>query len=209
MSEYVNRMNHAAQPAGGSPLEGMLGQLMGGNHGVGGLGTLVDRLRGNGLNEEVDSWVGTGANRPVDPAHLEQAIGPDQVQQFSMSQGIPKWALLGLLAMLLPRLIDGMTPAGRVPRTDAEAPSGGLGGVLGNILGGGLGGLVGGGHAGAGVGPSGGMQPSGADPMPTLGDGLGGMLGGLFGGRSSGDGSGAGTTEQDISNAWRNLTGGR
>ena len=204
MSDHLNRMGQT----GGSPLEGLLGQLMGGNHGPGGVSTLVERLRRGGMDEEVNSWVGPGENRPVDPQRLEQAIGPDQLQQFSMSQGIPKAALLGILAMLLPRLIDRMTPHGRVPTTVAEAPRGGLGGVLGSILGGGLGGLFGsgGGASGAGVEPTYGRQPQGADPVPTSGGGLGGLLGGLFGGGQSSSG---GSTEQDISNAWRNLTGGR
>ncbi|WP_376090998.1 YidB family protein [Roseomonas sp. CCTCC AB2023176] len=209
MSEYLNRMNHAAQPAGASPLEGLLGGLMGGNHGVGGLGSLVERLRGAGLNDEVESWVGTGENRPVDPNRLEQAIGSDQVQQFSMSHGIPKTTLLGILAMLLPRLIDRMTPGGHVPSRDADVPGGGLGGVLGSILGGGLGGLLGGGAAGAGAGPMGGSQPTGADPMPSSGGGLGGLLGGLLGGSAGGASGGQAANEHDISNAWRNLTGGR
>lgn len=205
MSDDVNRTTGTG---GGSPLEGILGQLMGGHGGGGGLDTLLSRLRGSGMAEEVDSWVGPGTNRPVDPARLEQAIGPDQVQQFSMGHGIPKGALLALLAMLLPRLVDGMTPHGRVPQSDAEAPQGGLGGVLGSILGGGLGGLFGGGHGGAGIEPTGGAQPPGADPMPSSGGGLGGLLGGLLGG-GRGEPDRGGTTEHDISSAWRNLTGGR
>jgi hypothetical protein len=42
--------------------------------------------------------------------------------------------LLALLSQTLPRLIDGLTPQGRMP-TQGEMPQGGLGGMLRDILG--------------------------------------------------------------------------
>ena len=43
----------------------------------GGLGELIDRFRQSGQAETANSWVGHGPNRPVAPAELERAIGPD------------------------------------------------------------------------------------------------------------------------------------
>ncbi len=42
--------------------------------------------------------------------------------------------LLAVLSQVLPRLIDGLTPQGRLP-TQGEVPEGGLGGMLRQILG--------------------------------------------------------------------------
>lgn len=86
MSDFLSRMAGAAMGGGGqggggadplhgSPLGAILGQLMGGQTGASGLGSLVERLRGGGLGNQVDSWVGTGDNHPVTPDQLERALG--------------------------------------------------------------------------------------------------------------------------------------
>ena len=56
----------------GGGIDGLLGMLAGGQGGAQGLGSLVDRLRQGGLGDEVDSWVGTGANKPVAPDRLDE-----------------------------------------------------------------------------------------------------------------------------------------
>jgi uncharacterized protein YidB (DUF937 family) len=125
----------------------------------GGIDGLMSKLRAGGLGEQVDSWVSTGSNAPVQPAQLEHALGPDTVQQMSASSGLNVGQLLPLLAAFLPQIINMLTPKGKVP-------SGGLnqGGMP--DIGGLLGGLT------SGDGGSGG---AGLDDL--LG-GLGGMLGG-------------------------------
>jgi uncharacterized protein YidB (DUF937 family) len=117
---------------------------------TGGLDGLVGKLRAGGLDREVDSWVSTGPNAPVDPQRLGQALGPDTVQQLSSGSGIDVRSLLPLLAMFLPQIIDMLTktPSGGL---DGAAGQGGmpdLGGLLGGLLGGVLGG---GGTASAGA----------------------------------------------------------
>ena len=41
-----------------------------------------------------------------------------------------------MLAALLPQLINGLTPQGRVPQSDAEFGEGGMGGLLAQMMGG-------------------------------------------------------------------------
>ncbi len=134
---------------------------------TGGLDGLVGKLRQGGLSNEVDSWVSTGPNQPVDPQRLSQALGPDTVQQLSTGSGIDIGALLPLLAMFLPQIIDMLTPSG-------SAPSGGLDGAAGQggmpDLGGLLGGLLG--TAGAGASSTG--TGAGAADLDDLLKGLGG-----------------------------------
>lgn len=116
---------------------------------TGGLDGLVGKLREGGLSDEVDSWVSTGTNRPVDPQRLGQALGPETVQQLSAGSGIDIRSLLPLLAMFLPQIIDMLTPDGSPPAGGLDS-AGGKGGLpdLGGLLGGLLGGAPGGGSAG-------------------------------------------------------------
>jgi uncharacterized protein YidB (DUF937 family) len=127
----------------------------------GGIDALMGKLKDAGLADQVDSWVGTGDNQPVDPAALGQALGPDTVQRLSAGSGIDIGQLLPLLATFLPQIINMLTPKGTVPDGGlGQAASGmDLGTVLGGLLGGG------GGTGGTGGNPD-----------------LGGMLGGLLGG---------------------------
>ena len=124
----------AADPTALTGLTGAIEQ-------TGGLDGLVGKLREGGLSSEVDSWVSTGPNQPVDPQRLGQALGPDTVQQLSAGSGIDIGALLPLLAMFLPQIIDMLTPNGSTPAgglNDAAGPGGmpDLGGLLGGLLGG-------------------------------------------------------------------------
>ena len=97
---------------------------------------LVKQLSDGGLGEQVQSWVGTGANEPVDPDQLASALGPDKVNQLSSQTGIDIGALLPMLAAALPTIINALTPDGKVPSGGA---AGGfdLGSVLGGLAGGG------------------------------------------------------------------------
>lgn len=113
----------------------------------GGLDGLVGKLRQGGLEHEVDSWISTGANDPVDPQRLGQALGPDTVQELSSGSGINAGTLLPILAMFLPQIIDmltknGSTPAGGLDEA-AQSSMPDLGGLLGGVLGGVLGGGAG------------------------------------------------------------------
>ncbi len=169
----------------GGGIEGLLGMLAGGQGGAQGLGSLVDRLRQAGLGEEVDSWVGTGANKPVAPERLESAIGPDALaglaQQFGGGGGTAgAGGMAGVLAALLPQLINGLTPQGRVPQRDEEFGQGGMGGMLAQMMGGQGGGAQGGGLGAMLGGLMGGGQ-QGAQGASQAG-GMGGMLEALMGG---------------------------
>jgi uncharacterized protein YidB (DUF937 family) len=134
-----------------------LGGLSQAIQGAGGIDGLLDKLRAGGLGGQVDSWVSTGANQPVAPEALGQALGPDTVQQLSSGSGIDIGQLLPMLAAFLPQIVNMLTPSGSVP-------SGGLNGAAGSMPD--LGGLLGGLTGGTGSGSS------------DIGNVLGGLLGG-------------------------------
>ena len=60
---------------------GLLGGASAGSVLSGGLGQLIDRFRQAGHGQTADSWVNTGPNQPIQTSQLEQAIGPDVMEQ--------------------------------------------------------------------------------------------------------------------------------
>jgi uncharacterized protein YidB (DUF937 family) len=115
----------------------------------GGVNGLLEKLRAGGLGPQVDSWVSTGSNEPVEPNRLGEALGPDTVNQLSAKSGLSIQMLLPLLAQFLPMIIDHLTPDGTPPAPGAEQSGGipDIGDLLGGVLGGGgLGSLLGGGR---------------------------------------------------------------
>lgn len=116
---------------GGSPLQGVLMNLLGGNQstapgmnqtpafgaggGGGGLAGLLSSFEQAGLGHIAQSWVGTGPNQPVSPDQLRQVFGQSQVQSMASQAGMEPHDFLSQLSRHLPAAVDGMTPNGRVP----------------------------------------------------------------------------------------------
>ena len=92
----------------------------------------ADEIRA--LREQVESWISTGTNRPVAPQEMERALGEGEADRLAHEAGMEKPGLLAVLSQVLPRLIDGVTPQGRLP-TQGEMPEGGLTGMLRQVLG--------------------------------------------------------------------------
>jgi len=91
---------------------------------VGGLQGLAQRFQQNGLGDVIDSWVSTGQNRPIDPNDLGRILGHDQVSQMAQQAGVPPQQGSSLLSVLLPQLIDRLTPQGQVPQQNQLAQAG-------------------------------------------------------------------------------------
>ena len=96
-------------------LGGSLGGAGAGGLLSGGLNELVDRFRQKGMGEKADSWVATGPNKPVTPSELEQAIGPDVLEDLVNKTGLSRDQLLKRLSQELPHAVDKYTPDGRLP----------------------------------------------------------------------------------------------
>ena len=100
---------------------------------VGGLQGLAQRFQQGGFGEILNSWVSTGQNQPIDPGDLSQILGRDRVNQMSQQAGVPPQQGSSVLAMLLPQIIDRLTPRGQVPQQDELAQAGSS--LLKNLLG--------------------------------------------------------------------------
>lgn len=120
---------------GGGGLGGMLGGLLGGGA-LGGLGGLLGGLRDQGLGHKVESWVGHGENHPVAPHEVERAFDPRELDEAARRAGTDRGTLLDELSRMLPGMVDGLTPQGRLPQRGEEiGGGGGIGGLLGRLLG--------------------------------------------------------------------------
>jgi uncharacterized protein YidB (DUF937 family) len=85
-----------------------------GENPAGGLGDLVDSFRKGGLAEKAESWIGTGANKPVTEPEVEKSLGGDVLDGLAEQTGLSKEELLKRLSQVLPEMVDKMTPSGRL-----------------------------------------------------------------------------------------------
>jgi len=118
---------NAGNPGGWGGLGGLLGGVLSGSALSGGLQDLLKQFQQNGHSDKAESWVSTGANKPVSPSELERALGEERIQWLMHQTGLPRDQLLAGLSQQLPGLVDKLTPDGRVPtapEADAMLASG-------------------------------------------------------------------------------------
>jgi uncharacterized protein YidB (DUF937 family) len=107
-----------AQPPQGMPSPTDLGDILTQIFGGGGAQKLPDVVRQfeeKGMREQVDSWVRTGPNKPVDRRQIEDAFGQRELEQIARSKGVDRDQLAEVLAKYIPRIIDELTPTGQLP----------------------------------------------------------------------------------------------
>jgi uncharacterized protein YidB (DUF937 family) len=85
------------------------------------LESLIERFTKSGHGDKVQSWVGPGENRPIQPQELQQALGPDQIDHLQRETGLPRDQLLSQLSKVLPQVVDKLTPHGRLPTPEERA----------------------------------------------------------------------------------------
>jgi uncharacterized protein YidB (DUF937 family) len=76
----------------------------------GGVHKLVENAHANGLSSEADSWVGTGANQHVSGDQMKNVVGDDVVKQVAQQAGISEDEAAGVLARVVPQVVDGLSP---------------------------------------------------------------------------------------------------
>jgi len=106
------------RPPQGMPSPTDLGDILTQIFGGGGAQKLPDVVRQfeeKGMREQVDSWVRTGPNKPVDRRQIEDAFGQRELEQIARSKGVDRDQLAEVLAKYIPRIIDELTPTGQLP----------------------------------------------------------------------------------------------
>ena len=103
----------------GDLLKGGLGGLLAGGAAgsvlSGGLGDLLNQLQQGGHGETASTWVGKGKNKAIAPGDLANALGADQIESLATQSGLSRDELLSGLSQYLPKVIDHLTPDGRLP----------------------------------------------------------------------------------------------
>jgi uncharacterized protein YidB (DUF937 family) len=87
----------------------------------GGLTAILQQLEAKGLGQAVQSWIGTGANQMVSGEQLEKALGSEQIQQLAAHVGVSPEVLRSHLSEILPKIVDRLTPDGKLPVPAGEA----------------------------------------------------------------------------------------
>jgi len=100
------------------PLGGLLGGAAAGSVISGGLGDLLKQLQQGGHGETANSWVGGGPNKAISPGDLASALGADQIDSLASQSGMSRDDLLNGLSQYLPKVVDHLTPDGRLPTDD-------------------------------------------------------------------------------------------
>jgi len=107
------------QPPQGMPspndLTDILGQIFGGG-GAQKLPDVVRQFEDKGMRDQVDSWVRTGPNKPVDRRQIEDVFGQRELENLARNKGVDRDQLAEVLAKYIPRIIDELTPQGQLPR---------------------------------------------------------------------------------------------
>jgi uncharacterized protein YidB (DUF937 family) len=89
----------------------MLGSQQGG-----GLAGLAQAFQQKGLGDVMSSWVGTGQNMPISQDQVQHALPGDMLSQISQKLGISPAVAASALTVVLPMVVDKLTPHGNVPQ---------------------------------------------------------------------------------------------
>jgi uncharacterized protein YidB (DUF937 family) len=85
----------------------------------GGLPGILQALKNGGLTEQVDSWVGTGANLNVNAQQIGAALGGSVLASIAGKLNMSTDDLTGKIAEHLPDVVNQLTPNGAVENNPA------------------------------------------------------------------------------------------
>lgn len=109
-----------------SGLGGILGGSSAGGVLSGGLGSLLDQFKQNGMGDRAESWIRTGPNESIDGGELSQALGPEILDELTAKTGLSRDEILSRLSRDLPTAVDDLTPDGSLPTEERASEMTGL-----------------------------------------------------------------------------------
>ena len=98
--------------------------------GQGGLAGFLSRFKSAGLGDLASSWLGRGDNTPLSGPQVEQALGGGTVERMANEAGMSRGSAASALGMMIPAVVDRLTPDGVIP--SSQNLLGSLGGYLGS-----------------------------------------------------------------------------
>jgi len=96
-------------------LSEIFGQIFGGGEAQK-LPEVVKQFEDKGLRDQVDSWVRTGPNKPVDRRQIEDVFGQRELEDIARKRNIDREQLAEVLSRYIPKIIDELTPSGQMQR---------------------------------------------------------------------------------------------
>lgn len=81
---------------------------------TGGIQGLIQKFEQQGMGHIMRSWIGNGANLPIDGQQLRAVFGDERITQVAEKSGLQSADILQKLSQHLPQLIDRLTPDGQV-----------------------------------------------------------------------------------------------
>jgi uncharacterized protein YidB (DUF937 family) len=120
---------------GSGGASGALGSLLGGSRGAspltallpvvtgmlagGGLGKIMSGLEAAGLGDKAKSWVAKGENTPLSADEVKRVVPSEKIAEVAQKAGVSHDEAAGLIAQALPAVVDHVTPDGHVPDAGA------------------------------------------------------------------------------------------
>lgn len=86
----------------------------------GGMGAVLDRFRQKGYGGQMQSWVSTGANEPLDDQAVEQVVGDQELRDMAQKLGVPEQEVRHAFAEIMPEMVNQLTPEGQLPQQADE-----------------------------------------------------------------------------------------
>lgn len=80
----------------------------------GGFQGLLEKFQQGGLANVVESWLSGGTNLPIHPAKIVAALGLPAIQQLAQKLNMNEDGASELLAEYLPKIVDVMSPEGKL-----------------------------------------------------------------------------------------------
>ncbi len=111
LAGLANSQQHAA-------LYSEIGTLVNQSGGVGGL---AQKFEQQGLGGVMSGWVGTGTNPAVSGQQIIQVLGQDNITALAAKVGLSEPEVASGLTLLLPVVINHLTPNGTVPTHSPDA----------------------------------------------------------------------------------------
>jgi uncharacterized protein YidB (DUF937 family) len=97
-----------------SQLIGIVGGLLAQS---GGLQGLASKFAQGGHENAFQSWVGMGENQPISSNQIQNVLGSEQVNAIATRMGVDPAVASNFLAEYLPKIVDKLTPEGKVDPT--------------------------------------------------------------------------------------------
>ena len=114
LEDFVNQVTGeiGGGDAGHSAMANAVVEMLG-SPTSGGLESLAQGFQDKGLGDVMGSWISTGPNQPIEPDQVQRALGSDRLGELAKAAGVSPDMAKVLLTMVLPLVIDKLTPNGR------------------------------------------------------------------------------------------------